>query len=93
MLIEGRADQIRQKPPVSAAAMLTFYTTHPTKDTMNDEQFEALIQYIRAVASREAVLAACGSDEGGYDRAERACEAILRRLLVDRPTQPTTDPA
>ena len=45
--------------------------------TMTKQQLEALMRYIRAVASREAVLAAHGSDEGGYDRAEIACEKRL----------------
>jgi hypothetical protein len=57
--------------------------------TMTQEQLHALMQYVRAVASREAVLAADGSSEGGYDRAELSCEDKLRRLfLVDEPQWP-----
>ena len=54
--------------------------------TMTQEQLEALMQYVRAVSSREAVLAADGHTEGGYDMAERACEEKLRRLFLTAPT-------
>ena len=49
---------------------------------MKQEQLEALMKYVRAVASREAVQAAHGHTEGGYDAAERACEERLRRLFM-----------
>ena len=49
---------------------------------MTTEQLNALIQYVRAVAERQAVLVACGSDEGGYGKRERACEDELRRVFT-----------
>ena len=54
---------------------------------MTKEQLEALMQYVRAVASRQAVLAADGHSEGGYDQAERACEETLRRLFLSNASQ------
>ena len=60
---------------------------------MTQEQLEELMQYVRAVASREAVLAADGHTKGGYDRAEHACEEKLRRLFLAAPTPcPPTQP-
>lgn len=55
---------------------------------MTEQQFQALIEYVRAVAAEEAVLAASGSNEGGYAKAARAAENVLRSLLVqqDRPS-------
>ena len=49
---------------------------------MSGDQLEALMRYIRAVAAREAVLAACGSDEGGYAREESVSEAALIELML-----------
>ena len=50
--------------------------------TMTEEQLEALMRYITAVASREAVLASHGTSEGGYDKAVNACEDKVRRLFL-----------
>ena len=50
--------------------------------TMTKEQLEALMQYIGAVASMEAVLASHGTSEGGYDKAVNACADQVRRLFL-----------
>jgi hypothetical protein len=49
---------------------------------MTEEQLESLMQYVRAVAAREAVIAAAGHAEGGYELAERSCEDNMRRLFL-----------
>jgi hypothetical protein len=49
---------------------------------MTEDQLEALMQYVRAVASREAVFAACGNTAGGYEDDVRACEQELLRLFL-----------
>jgi len=50
--------------------------------TMTQDQIEALMQYVRAVASREAILATDGNTEGGYDSEVRTCEETLRRIFM-----------
>jgi hypothetical protein len=57
--------------------------------TLTEEQLIALMQYVRAVASKEAAIATDGSSEGGYDREERACENQLRTLFLAGPITQT----